>query len=148
MKRALFLVPLALGGALWLVNWRLDHPPPTIADKEFQTQMQGVDKVEIDDVGGARLIKLKGKELEEFIHLVQLTGRRSTLFSNFSYRWKVSCFSNGKSVDGFLLTPDATVLIAYGARRKNGQPWAVRLGGRAARRVRTYLLEASYESTR
>lgn len=146
MKRVLFLLPLlVLASALWGVNWKLDHPPPTDADEEFQSQIQGVDTLEVDEFEGARFVKtvkLKHGQLHEFIDLIQLSGRRSTMLPGPNYRWKINCFRNGKDVDGFLLTPDATVLIAYGARRKNGKPWVVRLGARSARRVKNYLLDA------
>jgi len=36
-KRAVFLLPLLLGGALWGVNWRLDHPPLSRSDRELAT---------------------------------------------------------------------------------------------------------------
>ncbi len=51
MKRKLILSALALllivGAALWGVNYRLDHPPLTQADKEFRALVAGADSVEI-----------------------------------------------------------------------------------------------------
>ena len=48
-KPILFAVALLLvvGAALWGVNYRLDHPPLTQADKEFRAMVAGADSVEI-----------------------------------------------------------------------------------------------------
>ena len=35
------------GAALWVVNWRLDHPPLSRADKEFRVLVAGADGVHI-----------------------------------------------------------------------------------------------------
>ena len=37
---------LVVGAALWGVNWRLDHPPLTKADKEFRALVAGADSVQ------------------------------------------------------------------------------------------------------
>ena len=51
MKRKPFLFALALllviGAALWGVNYRLDHPPLSQADKEFRALVAGADSVEV-----------------------------------------------------------------------------------------------------
>ena len=50
MKRKLFaaLTSVALiGAALWGVNYRLDHPPLSQADKEFRALVAGADRVEV-----------------------------------------------------------------------------------------------------
>ena len=142
MKRAfLFLIPLSLGAALWGVNWKLDHPPQTIADKEFQLQMKSVDTIEVDDFSSASSVKLKSAEVETFTNLIQLARREPTSFTKFNPRWKINCFRKGKYVDGFVLFAEGTVLVAYGTRRQNSQPWAGRLNARAARRLRIHLLD-------
>ena len=50
MKRKPLLLAIALllivGAALWGVNYRLDHPPLTGADKEFRALVAGADSVE------------------------------------------------------------------------------------------------------
>ena len=51
MKRQPLIFALALllvvGAALWGVNYRLDYPPLTNADKEFRAFVAGADSVEI-----------------------------------------------------------------------------------------------------
>ena len=51
MKRKPLVLAIALllvvGAALWGINYRLDHPPLTKADKEFRALVSGADKVEI-----------------------------------------------------------------------------------------------------
>ncbi len=143
MKRALFLIPIVLGAVLWGVNWKLDHPPQTKVDKEFQFQMRGVDTIEVVDFNGASSVKFKSAQVETFTNLIQLARREPTSFTNFNPRWKINCFAKGKYVDGFILLAEGTVLVAYGTRRQNGQPWAGRLNARAARRLRIHLLDAS-----
>lgn len=50
MKRKPITLALALilviGAALWGVNYRLDHPPLTKADKEFRAMVAGADRVQ------------------------------------------------------------------------------------------------------
>ena len=38
---------LVVGAALWDVNWRLDHPPLSKADKEFRALVAGADSIQI-----------------------------------------------------------------------------------------------------
>ena len=46
LKLILALVmPCIIGAALWGVNWHLDHPPLSDADKEFQAVVAGADSV-------------------------------------------------------------------------------------------------------
>ena len=45
MKRKPILLLLVVGAALWGVNYRLDHPPLTQADKEFRALVAGADSV-------------------------------------------------------------------------------------------------------
>jgi len=51
MKRRPFLLAFALwfliGAALWGVNWRLDHPPLSDADKEFRALVAGADETRV-----------------------------------------------------------------------------------------------------
>ena len=51
MKRQPLIFAIALllvvGAALWSVNYRLDHPPLTKADKEFRALVAGADNVQI-----------------------------------------------------------------------------------------------------
>ena len=51
MKRKPLILAIALllvvGAALWGVNYRLDHPPLTKADKEFRALVAGADSTEI-----------------------------------------------------------------------------------------------------
>ena len=51
MKRKPLIIAIALllvvGAALWGVNYRLDHPPLTKADKEFRAMVAGANRVEI-----------------------------------------------------------------------------------------------------
>ena len=51
MKRKPILLAIALllvvGAALWGVNYRLDHPPLTDADKEFRALVAGADRTVI-----------------------------------------------------------------------------------------------------
>ena len=42
-----FALLLVVGAALWGVNYRLNHPPLTQADKEFRALVAGADGVEI-----------------------------------------------------------------------------------------------------
>ncbi len=141
-KRVLLLVPLSLGAALWGVNWKLDHPPQTTADKEFQFQMRSVDTIEVVDFSDASSVKFQNAEVGTFTNLIQLARREPTSFTTFNPRWKINCFAKGKYVDGFLLLAGGTILVAYGTRRQNSQPWAGRLNARAARRLRIHLLDA------
>lgn len=50
MKRKQLILAIALllvvGAALWGVNYRLDHPPLTQADKEFRALVAGADSIE------------------------------------------------------------------------------------------------------
>ena len=54
MKRKPILLAFALllvvGAALWGVNYRLDHPPLTKADKEFRALVAGADSVSISQL--------------------------------------------------------------------------------------------------
>ena len=51
MKRQPIIVAVALllvvGAALWGVNYRLDHPPMTKADKEFRALVAGADSLQV-----------------------------------------------------------------------------------------------------
>ncbi len=52
MKRKPITLALALmlivGAALWGINWRLDHPPLTQADKEFREIVAGADSIKME----------------------------------------------------------------------------------------------------
>lgn len=55
MKRKPLLFALALfvfiGAGVWGVNWRLDHPPLSAADKEFRALVASADRVEVSQQG-------------------------------------------------------------------------------------------------
>ena len=64
MKRKPLILALALllvvGAALWGVNYRLDHPPLTKADKEFRALVAGADSVRVFNVSPP---KYEGKDV-------------------------------------------------------------------------------------
>ena len=78
MKRKPLLFAIALlfsvGAALWGVNYRLDHPPLTKADKEFRAL--------VADVDGMRVSQLSFKSPTQYktIQLGQLNGLQTREF--------------------------------------------------------------------
>lgn len=63
MKCALLIPFLVLGGALWGVNWRLDHPPLTQADLAFSRLIQGADEVKVSEGFGDAQATFTGERL-------------------------------------------------------------------------------------
>ena len=84
-------LPLVIGAALWGVNYRLDHPPLTQADKEFRALVAGANSVEIKTSvcqlpNCTRFARdeyrtLNASQTRELIESIRLIGRTPEQFS-------------------------------------------------------------------
>ncbi len=92
MKRKPILLALALllvvGAALWGVNYRLDHPPLTKADKEFRALVAGADGIEISQLqmndmpqegSPVRLNSLNAAQTSQLIDLLRFSKALSAM---------------------------------------------------------------------
>ena len=79
MKRKPLIFALALllvvGAALWGVNYRLDHPPLTKADKEFRALVAGADRMELWRSHSSSKSTLDSTELNELVRQYRLSQR-------------------------------------------------------------------------
>lgn len=146
LKRVLLLcVPLALGAVLWGVNWKLDHPPQTKVDKEFEFQIAGADEMAVftfSASGKSRVAKFQGQELQRFVGLIKLPTYEPTPLRNVYGKWKVLFFRKGKILNEFDLNRDANLLCNFKSRNSTivaGKTWAARLDARSARRMKSLL---------
>ena len=80
MKRQPLIFALALllivGAALWGVNYRLDHPPLTKADKEFHALVAGANGVTIEQMTPLYLhreIILNTEQTQELIQMLRFS---------------------------------------------------------------------------
>lgn len=92
MKRALFLIPVALGAALWGVNWKLDHPPQSRADVAFARLVGGADEVELSTFSGTVKTSLHGTQLGQLrdcLRFQDKSGLQSQGYDNYyTLVWK------------------------------------------------------------
>ena len=67
-------LPFVVGAALWGVNYRLDHPPLTKADKEFRSLVAGANGVTIEQMTPLhREIILNTEQTQELIQMLRFS---------------------------------------------------------------------------
>ena len=112
MKRKPLLLALALllvvGAALWGVNYRLDHPPLTKADKGFRALVAGANRVEIVNNGGkgnslAKQVELDEIQTRELIENIRLFDRRAIGLSSSGSSIILVFWKNNEMLNTFVL---------------------------------------------
>ena len=96
MKRQPLIFAFALlfvvSAALWGVNWRLNHPPLSVADKEFRAAVSGADNVGVsqfscqkqlacDASGTIHYLSLNAAQTRELIERLRFTNDQSIPFN-------------------------------------------------------------------
>ena len=68
-----FALLLVVGVVLWGVNYRLDHPPMTRADKEFRAMVAGADNLELWEGANPSHSIMNSTELAKFIENIRFS---------------------------------------------------------------------------
>ena len=141
---------IILGAALWGVNWRLDNPPLTKADKDFRASVAGADAVRLEQKDFSRSVAgqtplsvdvtLDAEQTRELISLLQFSRVSQTFGQGRPLRMRLVflrqnqkdvVFSLEEHVGSMQLTGRAVLAPAYG------------LSPRSAKHVRRFLDEVA-----
>lgn len=115
MKRKPIIVAFALlfvvSAALWGVNWRLDNPPLTKADRQFREAIAGADAVRLEQaelwhrVAGQTPIAfsttLNATQTHNLLDVIHLTNISSSFFPSRPVRVRLTFMRQGKKLGVF-----------------------------------------------
>ena len=138
MKRKPLILSIALlfvvGAALWGVNYRLDHPPLTKADKELRALLAGADSMRASQascqnapcLGGSKRVEfgpLNAQQTREIINNIRLLDKEISPSQVKPAFINLLFFKNGKSIHNVILfqEPNSTEVIKNWDGKKGNQ---------------------------
>lgn len=107
-KIAWWALPLMLGGLMWGVKWRADHPTPTKADLRLRALLSKSSQIDVDYSQFNQKkyrVKLSNEELKSFVdcfYIYPPPTRPSTVIMGGNGIVYISCFLKKPREDGAL----------------------------------------------